>query len=667
MKNLHMLRRRVGSGAAILTLIASALTWVAPSASAAGPVIRYVATVANGGNDGTLDSPNDCTDPTNPCASIAQAANYDVEWATGQATIVKVAPGTYDEHVASGDFQHSNLGICESVEIDGGVDFQHVGAGTTIVTGDSGFPTIEAPSFECPPGSPSAPIVTLNNLDISGNASADGVLASFGSTVAITDSDIHGNGGDGVNVDYQGQATITNTTINGNSGSGVSVNRQVPNGTEPNVTVTGSTISHNSIGGVVVESGVVVINTSTIAENAGRGVYATGNSAVVGAIDSTVAGTTTTGAGSGGIVETSGASIQVNGTIVADQVGVPDCDGTITDLGYNLSGDSTCGFSGATDLQDVDPQLGALTNYGGPTLTMTLGDSSPALDKISSGSSTCVADFPTDQRGFARPAGSACDIGAVEVQPPAPPVSPPPAPPAPPASTPEVCPPLAIDTKVLPDGTVGKPYSVPLKAHGGCDDAYTWAVPGGAPDGGFPKAGSQITVPAGPWQQAGKTADQADATEPGTTTDITATGASNAAGAGRTVNTAPPGLTVTPGGVLRGTPTKAGTFTFTVSVDDPVLATLVLVVHAPAAVTTSPAPSSPATTAVAPSHDVHVAGRSNTASDNPTAGPGGSLASTGAPVGRLLRFASWLLAIGAALMLAGTRRARVHRRRPVSR
>ena len=52
---------------------------------------------------------------------------------------------------------------------------------------------------------------------------------------------------------------------------------------------------------------------------------------------------------------------------------------------------------------------GPLANYGGPTATMALLPGSPAID-----AGISVAGVTTDQRGIARPQGSAPDIGAFE-------------------------------------------------------------------------------------------------------------------------------------------------------------------------------------------------------------------------------------------------------------
>jgi len=78
--------------------------------------------------------------------------------------------------------------------------------------------------------------------------------------------------------------------------------------------------------------------------------------------------------------------------------------------GYNVSSDDSCSLNHAGDLSAADPLLGPLADNGGPTLTHLPQPSSPAIDHAP------LAGCPAaDQRGFVRPAGAACDSGAVEV------------------------------------------------------------------------------------------------------------------------------------------------------------------------------------------------------------------------------------------------------------
>ena len=116
----------------------------------------------------------------------------------------------------------------------------------------------------------------------------------------------------------------------------------------------------------------------------------------------------TGGSASGGI--TGGWLIN---TLLATNLPVNNRNAIVTDAGHNLSSDGSCAFTGVGSMNNTDPKLGPLANNGGPTLTMALLPGSPAID---AGDNTLAP--PTDQRGFPRPAGLACDIGAYEYPPP---------------------------------------------------------------------------------------------------------------------------------------------------------------------------------------------------------------------------------------------------------
>ena len=126
----------------------------------------------------------------------------------------------------------------------------------------------------------------------------------------------------------------------------------------------------------------------------------------------------------------------VGGTIVAGNTvngSLQNCYGPApNDGGYNLTDDTTCGFSTAnhdiiettTAAVGLDPT--GLQNSGGPTQTIALLPTSPAIDRIPLGTSftanattfdLCPANG-TDQRGYPRPDQNEayCDIGAYEYQ-----------------------------------------------------------------------------------------------------------------------------------------------------------------------------------------------------------------------------------------------------------
>ena len=121
--------------------------------------------------------------------------------------------------------------------------------------------------------------------------------------------------------------------------------------------------------------------------------------------------------GIGGIVGTGTAMLQ--NSILGNQRG--NCSGTMISKGYNMSSDSTCGFSKKGDWNSTDPMLGPLQNNCGPTQTMALPSGSPAID---AGNPTGCTDglghlLTTDHRGYPRhdPEDTGgCDMGAYERQ-----------------------------------------------------------------------------------------------------------------------------------------------------------------------------------------------------------------------------------------------------------
>jgi hypothetical protein len=87
--------------------------------------------------------------------------------------------------------------------------------------------------------------------------------------------------------------------------------------------------------------------------------------------------------------------------------------GPLIDQGNNLSSDASCQFTALGSLNNTDPRLSPLDEFGGPTPTMALLGGSSAINAALA--AYCPA---TDQRGVARPFGAACDIGAFESAPP---------------------------------------------------------------------------------------------------------------------------------------------------------------------------------------------------------------------------------------------------------
>jgi hypothetical protein len=110
---------------------------------------------------------------------------------------------------------------------------------------------------------------------------------------------------------------------------------------------------------------------------------------------------------SSAIIQLRGNAIEAGGAALCLSEGA-----IFTSLGGNTSDvvtDPECPLNHPTDVNG-NAQLLGLGAFGGPTLTMPISPSSSAIDAATSGD--CP---PTDQRGFARPAGPACDSGAFEL------------------------------------------------------------------------------------------------------------------------------------------------------------------------------------------------------------------------------------------------------------
>jgi hypothetical protein len=180
-------------------------------------------------------------------------------------------------------------------------------------------------------------------------------------------------GGGGI-ANHGGTLMVESSTFAGNkvANSGAIYNSS---GT---VTVTNSTFSRNSAvsGGGIYNAGIVTVTNSTFWGNSGQ---------------------------SDGTIRNDG-TLTLQNTIVSSSVGL-NCvnTGTLNDGGGNLSWpDTTCPGLNA------NPLLGPLQNNGS-TSTHALLAGSPAID-----AALLVNCPPADQRGYSRPIGAGCDIGAYE-------------------------------------------------------------------------------------------------------------------------------------------------------------------------------------------------------------------------------------------------------------
>lgn len=99
-------------------------------------------------------------------------------------------------------------------------------------------------------------------------------------------------------------------------------------------------------------------------------------------------------------------------TIMAHSGAGGDCSGSVTDAGYNLADDKTCGFTASTSHSDTPAGLdpSGLQSNGGLTQTVALVPGSAAIGAVKSGSLCSTSD----QRGIART--TPCDIGAYQTE-----------------------------------------------------------------------------------------------------------------------------------------------------------------------------------------------------------------------------------------------------------
>jgi len=381
--------------------------------------------------------------------SINSAANFG----GCIATIVPNAYGTADEiDVPAGLYKLSRAGAGEDANSTGDLDLlkavKIVGAGDSPAGTEIDADNIDR-ILDLPSVAPAIVDVTVQGLTLSnGNAVAangggirvsdlDGSIkvqestiessgaglkggaiyfegATTGSTpINVVDSELVGNSAadDGGAIQYGNsnrQAAIERSSLIGNTAGaeGGGLYLSAPDlGPFPSVRITNSTFAGNS------------------AVDGGGAVGLGGGRQQVFSQFSTYAGNTTPAAGQGGAFRTdtggmTADEVYLNATILAGNTaaGVPASCGGPAGLypiaNYNVASDSSCPLAGTGNLLGTDPLLAPLGAYGGPTRTLGLYDTSPAIDHVPMAS--CPIVSPVDQRSQPRPAGAACDAGAFE-------------------------------------------------------------------------------------------------------------------------------------------------------------------------------------------------------------------------------------------------------------
>jgi CSLREA domain-containing protein len=240
--------------------------------------------------------------------------------------------------------------------------------------------------------------VTVQNA---GTVSDPGEAVSTEKSTTISDSALRDNFG--VGLDNSSLTRLDGDLVTGNRGStsgGVSATGVMSDG---QLLVTRSTVTGNTIG----------TGAPSDPPAYSAGILSEGQTTI---LDSTVAGNSSGANGiAGNLLAFSGGgvtgAIRIRNSIVSggrSSIGVDNCAGPVQSLGNNIEGDGdTCQLKAAGDKPSTAPLLGALADNGGPTDTLAILAGSPAINTGAS----CGA---TDQRGVARPAQGACDVGAYE-------------------------------------------------------------------------------------------------------------------------------------------------------------------------------------------------------------------------------------------------------------
>ncbi len=286
--------------------------------------------------------------------------------------------------------------------------------------------------------------LTLGQCTLSGSYSDQGGAIANTGSATINETTITGNSAHfwGGGIQSTGTVIITNSTISGN-------NNAYPGGGIANLgtmKVLNSTISGNTSGyegGGIANVDVLTVINSTFYGNRSNSGFGGGLSSGGGNVSARaeVAFSTFFGNGTGsnnyagGAVASLGGSLVLRSTILANSYAIPqlrnsNCyvgsswaggPGTLASQGYNLSDDSSCSayLSQASDnngsAAGLDPN--GLQSNGGPTQTIALTASSPAVDIIPASACTDTSGnlVTTDQRGVPRPQDANCDIGAFEL------------------------------------------------------------------------------------------------------------------------------------------------------------------------------------------------------------------------------------------------------------
>jgi predicted outer membrane repeat protein len=267
--------------------------------------------------------------------------------------------------------------------------------------------------------------VSISGLTLENGSNDNGGAISNSGTLSVSSCVITGNSGAqgaGLNNQVGGVLALTNSTVSGNTATGIGGGLYVAGSSTANVS--SSTFVNNTAaeaGGAWNGGALTVVNSTFVGNQGNTAVGAMENTGTLHLSNSTLFNNSSISIG--GIFENQGTVTSKASLIAKGSLG-SNCavnGGTIASQGYNLSDDVSCAteFADSSDLNNTAAHLdpSGLQSNGGPTQTVAFLANSPALDAIPAASCTDVDanTLTLDQRGTARPQGTGCDIGAVEL------------------------------------------------------------------------------------------------------------------------------------------------------------------------------------------------------------------------------------------------------------
>jgi hypothetical protein len=295
---------------------------------------------------------------------------------SSSAVTVMVAAGTYDEN--------------DTIDVPSGDTLTLQGAGASVTTADGGG---------------AGPVFTVS----SGTAAIDDLSITDGSGAGAP-GEVNGGGVDNTG----GTVTLTGDTLSNNAV--LDYGGAVSNGVGATVTLTDDTLVGNSAfggGGIYNKEGTATLTNDTLSSDSavwGGALYNYLSPANATLTDDTLSNDTGT-TGPGGIYNDG------NAPTISDSVldGAP-CEGSITDGGYNVESDDSCGFGSTSVVNSSNINLAtslAANGSSGPE-TLAIGTNSSAYAEVPIANCTVT----TDERGAPRPGvpgpGARCDAGAFE-------------------------------------------------------------------------------------------------------------------------------------------------------------------------------------------------------------------------------------------------------------